>query len=485
MTDFAELGISSILIRSLTTMSIRRPTPVQAACIPPLLSGQDCIGNAKTGSGKTIAFALPMLQKLSLDPYGIFGLILTPTRELAFQISEQFAVLGSSLNVRTSVVVGGMDMMTQALELNNRPHVVVATPGRLVDHMNSGTGEWTLSRVKFLVLDEADRLLSSTFASDLRTIFTALPSERQTGLFTATLTPSIEALAAAPPRPGKQIPVIYRDLSTVETVDTLKQHYILVPSHVREVYLYHLLCYPPESILHLRRDPPVAGKPKSKRKAPNGAADEADGPPKQPPPTIIFVRHPRTAAYLTTLLQHLDIRATALHSHLSQPARLASLQLFRASVVPVLVCTDVASRGLDMEDVGMVINWDMPSGKIKKRGKDIETPSGAADANPEDEDVGGAEEYVHRVGRTARMGRGGVAVSFVTERAEDERMVQKIEQRIRTTLTELTLPEGKVLEQLNHVSTAKRTASMALQESDFGKRQELHRIKRGKHRVSP
>jgi ATP-dependent RNA helicase DDX49/DBP8 len=219
---------------------------------------------------------------------------------------------------------------------------------------------------------------------------------------------------------------------SVETVETLKQHYILVPSHVREVYLYHLLCYPPESILHLRRDPPVTGKPsKSKRKAPNGAADEADRPPKQPPPTIIFVRHPRTAAYLTTLLQHLDIRATALHSHLSQPARLASLQLFRASVVPVLVCTDVASRGLDMDDVGMVINWDMPSGKIKKRGKDIDTPSGAADANAEHEDVGGAEEYVHRVGRTARMGRGGVAVSFVTERAEDERMVQKIEQRIR------------------------------------------------------
>ena len=202
---------------------------------------------------------------------------------------------------------------------------------------------------------------------------------------------------------------------------------------MREVYLYYLLCSPPESILHLRRDPPVTGKSsKSKRKAAsNDSADGSDTPPKQPPPTIIFVRHPRTAAYLTMLLQHLDIRATALHSHLSQPARLASLQLFRASVVPVLVCTDVASRGLDMDDVGMVVNWDMPSGKIKKRSKGVKVSGDTVDASTEDEDVGGAEEYVHRVGRTARMGRGGVAISFITERREDEKMVQKIEQRIR------------------------------------------------------
>lgn len=229
----------------------------------------------------------------------------------------------------------------------------------------------------------------------------------------------------------------------METVDTLKQYYLLVPSHVREVYLYHLLCNPPESIIHLRREPPAPTKKRSrhgknsssKRQKPTEPdSDDPDAPPKQPPPTIIFVRHPRTAAYLTTLLQHLEIRATALHSYLSQPARLSSLQLFRASVVPVLVCTDVASRGLDMEGVGLVINWDMPTGK-RKASTTAESPVSVVDGDasvPAEDDVGGAEEYVHRVGRTARMGKGGVAISFITERQEDAEMVEKIEQRIST-----------------------------------------------------
>ena len=225
-------------------------------------------------------------------------------------------------------------------------------------------------------------------------------------------------------------------VASVETVETLKQYYFLVPSHVREAYIYYLLCNPPESILHLRREPPPTGEmakrlrnknsSSGRRKSAEVDSDDPDALPKQPPPTIIFVRHPKTAAYLTTLLQHLEIRATALHSYLSQPARLSSLQLFRASVVPVLVCTDVASRGLDMEGVGLVINWDMPTGKRKP------DPSGRdAGVGADTDDVGGEEEYVHRVGRTARMGKGGIAISFVTERREDAEMVDKIEARIR------------------------------------------------------
>jgi len=277
----------------------------------------------------------------------------------------------------------------------------------------------------------------------------------------------------------------------VETVESLRQYYFLVPSHVREAYLYYLLCNPPESIVHLRREPPPTGKAAKKlrnkdsgRRKLTEAGDDSDAPPTQPPPTVIFVRHPKTAAYLTTLLQHLEIRATALHSYLSQPARLSSLQLFRASVVPVLVCTDVASRGLDMEGVGLVINWDMPTGK---RGPGpsasnddalvgVSDPDAGVVAN--EDDVGGAEEYVHRVGRTARMGKGGVAISFITERREDAEMVKKIEARIRTQLIEYTMPEKDVLEKLNPVSTAKRTANMELKESDFGKRQQIHRLKK-------
>ncbi|KAI0663254.1 DEAD-domain-containing protein [Cubamyces menziesii] len=453
------MGISSVLISALTKMSIKAPTEIQAACIPPLLQGRDCIGNAKTGSGKTIAFALPILQKLSLDPYGIFALVLTPTRELAFQIAEQFAVLGAPLNLRTAVVVGGIDMMAQALELGNRPHVVVATPGRIVDLLKSTSGEWDLSRIKFLVLDEADRLLTPSFAPELSYLFNILPKERQTCLFTATLTDAVERVADAPPRPGKQKPFVHRMTAKIETVETLKQYYILVPSHVREAYLYYFLCNPPESTHHLRRAPPepvkgskkgAKAKSKSSKKSSKKASEEDDVV-QQPPPTIIFCTRPRTAAYLTHLLQTLHIRATALHSRLTQRERLSSLQLFRASVVPVLVSTDVGARGLDIEDVAIVVNWDIP---------------------------GEPEEYTHRVGRTARAGKGGLSLSFVTER--DEERVLKVEERIGTKLVELELPEEKVLEKLNAVATAKRLANMELHDSDFGKREEIHKIKRAK-----
>ncbi|KAF5321390.1 hypothetical protein D9619_000348 [Psilocybe cf. subviscida] len=452
--SFASLGISSQLQAALRSMSIKTPTKVQAACIPPLLAG-----NAKTGSGKTIAFAIPILQRLSVDPYGIFALVLTPTRELAFQIAEQFAVLGGSIGIRTTVIVGGMDMMAQALELGNRPHVVIATPGRMVDHLKSSTGEWDLSRVKFLVLDEADRLLTPTFSPELGHLFNVLPKDRQTCLFTATLTPSIENLAEAPPRPGKQKPFVHRMVETVETVSTLKQHYILVPSHVREAYLFYILCNPPESTLPLRKGPPEPVKhgkksDKSKPKTKKAKLDKKDDDePEQPPPTIIFCAKPKTAAYLTLLLKTLQIRSTALHSRLTQRERLSSLQLFRASVVPVLISTDVGARGLDIEDVAMVINWDLPQ-------------------EP--------EEYTHRVGRTARAGRGGIAISFVTER--DEERVLRIEDRIKTTLDEMDCPEEVVLAKLNAVSTAKRLANMELHDSNFGKREEIHQIKNAKRR---
>jgi ATP-dependent RNA helicase DDX49/DBP8 len=226
---------------------------------------------------------------------------------------------------------------------------------------------------------------------------------------------------------------------------------------VRESYLFYLLCNPPESILHLRRglvlQSQTGNKKRGSIKKTRGGSDAID----QPPPTIIFCAKARTAAYLTALLQTLTIRSTALHSRLTQRDRLTSLSLFRASVIPVLVSTDVGARGLDIEDVAMVINWDLPN-------------------EP--------EEYTHRVGRTARAGRGGIAVSFVSE--NDENRVLKIEERIgklskqlagrldptfipvATQLMEMELPEDKVLEKLNKVSTAKRQAYMVSEEPRDG-----------------
>ncbi|KAG8870757.1 putative RNA helicase [Tulasnella sp. 331] len=486
-------------------MSIRKPTSVQAACIPQLLKGQDCIGNAKTGSGKTVAFAVPILQQLSKDPYGIFALVLTPTRELAFQIAEQFTVIGAPLDVRTTVVVGGMDMMSQMIAMNERPHIVVATPGRLVDLIRESSGQWSIGKVKFLVLDEADRLLGSTFASDLAVIFSKVPQSRQTCLFTATLTPTIETLALSKPRSGKEKPYVFRDSdsSETETVDTLRQQYILCPSHVREVYLNHLLRNPPDSILHLRREPPVTDlrklksmKPRKPKRGEIGVVERIgkgkqamrnndDGPLIQPPPTIIFVTKSQTAEYLTILLKELGFRATALHSKLSQPKRLSSLGIFRAHVVPILICTDVGARGLDMDDVGMVINWDLPqspkrvikvsgeNGEVLKMPPEMAPPRAALETL---EGFQAAEDtYVHRVGRTARMGRGGIAVSFVTEKRWDADTVTRIEERIKTKLTELQMDEETVLERLNIVMGAKRVALMELEHSDFGKREDNHK----------
>lgn len=191
---FDSLGLDRWLQDALSGISIQKPTEIQEHCIPAILAGRDCIASAKTGSGKTAAFALPILHSLSKDPYGVFALVLTPTRELAFQIAEQFKILGQSIALKQSVVVGGLDMVKQTLELNQRPHVIVATPGRLRDHIQSNPDAIHLKRCRFLVLDEADRLLDDTFADDLDIILDLLPKKRQTLLFSATMTPEIQEL---------------------------------------------------------------------------------------------------------------------------------------------------------------------------------------------------------------------------------------------------------------------------------------------------
>ncbi|KAG0009911.1 hypothetical protein BGZ80_001941, partial [Entomortierella chlamydospora] len=345
-------------------MSITSPSEIQTKCIPEILKGRDVIGGAKTGSGKTAAFALPILQKLSEDPYGVFAVILTPTRELAFQIAEQFNVLGKSINLKDVVIVGGLDMMTQAIALSKRPHIIIATPGRLRDHINSSKDAMHLSKVKFLVLDEADRLLTETFAEDLGGILEVLPKKRQTLLFTATMTDAVLELAQPNPedattnRPSssssssssssaKPPPFVYQCKTSVSTVSTLTQSYIFIPSHLRETYLTYLL-----------RSDDFAKKS-----------------------TIIFCGRCRTAETLRE--------------------RLNSLAKFRGGITSVLIATDVGSRGLDIPSVLLVMNYDIPR-------------------DPTD--------YIHRVGRTARAGRGGQAISIVTER--DISLVQDIESRI-------------------------------------------------------
>ncbi|CAG8453813.1 12049_t:CDS:2 [Acaulospora morrowiae] len=412
--NFENLGLEAWLIQALNSMLIKRPTEIQVACIPKILSGRDCIGEAKTGSGKTAAFALPILQKLSEDPFGIFALVLTPTRELAFQIADQFRVLGKGINLKDCVVVGGLDMMEQALQLSRRPHVVIATPGRLVDHIHSSNVQANFNRVRFLVLDEADRLLSDTFAEDLGVILDHIPSKRQTLLFTATMTENILALKDSEDDPDKK-PFVHRVKSNTSTVSTLSQYYVLVPSHIREPYLIRLL-----------RSEEFADKS-----------------------VIIFCGRCKTAELLRVMLMELDIRCTGLHSTMSQKERLNSLGKFKAEVVKVLIATDVGSRGLDIPTVQLVINFDIPR-------------------DPTD--------YIHRVGRTARAGRGGVALSIITER--DIELVRNIEARINKKMEEWKVNENKILESLNEITTAKRVATMHLHDTNFGATKETRKKKR-------
>ncbi|KAF9562121.1 hypothetical protein EC968_005388 [Mortierella alpina] len=423
--SFGQLGLASWLVNALKAMSISKPSEIQTKCIPEILAGKDVIGGAKTGSGKTAAFALPILQKLSEDPYGVFAVILTPTRELAFQIAEQFNVLGKTINLKDVVVVGGLDMMTQAIALSKRPHIIIATPGRLRDHINSSGDSMNLSRVKFLVLDEADRLLTETFADDLGGILEALPKKRQTLLFTATMTDAVLELAgpspevangeSTPSSSAKPPPFVYECKTAVSTVSTLKQFYIFIPSHLRETYLTCLL-----------RSEELTKKS-----------------------TIIFTGRCRTAETLRVMLRELGIACTALHSEMSQQERLNSLAKFRGGITNVLIATDVGSRGLDIPSVLLVLNYDIPR-------------------DPTD--------YIHRVGRTARAGRGGQAVSMVTER--DVQLIQDIESRINKVMSEYPISENKALELLSEVTSAKRAANMALHDNQFGEKKRIREQKR-------
>ncbi|ANB12449.1 ATP-dependent RNA helicase DBP8 [Sugiyamaella lignohabitans] len=421
--SFESLGVSKWLVEALNVMAIHSPSAIQSACIPAILDGRDCIGGAKTGSGKTIAFAAPMLTKWSLDPFGICGLILTPTRELAIQIAEQFAALGANMNVRTAVIVGGVDMVNQTLELQRRPHFVIATPGRLADHIKSSGPEAMngLKRVQYLVLDEADRLLSSSFAEDLEECINILPppEKRQTLLFTATITDAVRSLQDAPVKPGKKRPFMHEVVTddAVAIPASLSQSFLLVPSYVKEAYLFSILTH-------------EDNKNKS---------------------AIVFVNRTKTAELLRRVLQSLEVRATSLHSQMPQSERINALGRFRAEAARVLVATDVAGRGLDIPVVEMVINFDIPAD---------------------------ADDYVHRVGRTARAGRAGESISLVTER--DVSRIENIEKRVGSKMDKYEkVTDTQVIEtSLKKISTAKREAGMDMDKENFGERKRIQKEKK-------
>ncbi|KAL1358655.1 hypothetical protein HN51_003911 [Arachis hypogaea] len=400
-STFAQLGLAEWAVKTCGELGMKRPRRVQSHCIPRVLEGRHVLGIDETGSGKTAAFALPILHRLSEHPFGVFALVVTPTRELAFQLAEQFRALGSCLHLRIAVVVGGMDMLRQTKELAARPHVVIATPGRIKALLENPDIPLVFARTKFLVLDEADRVLDVGFQEELKFIFKCLPENRQNLFFSATTTSNLQKLSE---RYQDRL-YVYEAYEGLKTVQTLKQQAMFIPKKVKEVYLMH--------ILSKMEDMDIRS-------------------------AIVFISTCRDCHRLSLMLEVLDLEAAALYSFKSQAQRLEALQRFKSGKVSILLATDVASRGLDIPTVDLVINYDVPR-------------------FPRD--------YVHRVGRTARAGRGGLALSLVTQ--NDVELVCEIEALIERQLEMIEYKENEVLSIMKKVFSAKNVAEMKMMDDGF------------------
>lgn len=376
-SSFSNLQLAESLARAVADMGYESMTPIQAQAIPVVLTGKDVMGAAQTGTGKTAAFSLPLLQRLmrhenaSASParHPVRALVLLPTRELADQVAQQIAQYAKYTKLRSTVVFGGMDMKPQTLELKKGVEVLVATPGRLLDHIEAKNV--VLNQVEYVVLDEADRMLDIGFLPDLQRILSHLPKTRTTLLFSATFSPEIKRLAGS----YLQDPVTIEVARPNETASTVEQRFYSVSDDDKRYALRSLL------------------KQREIRQA------------------FVFSNSKLGCARLTRALERDGLRATALHGDKSQDERLKALEAFKRGEVDLLVCTDVAARGLDIKDVPAVFNYDVPFN---------------------------AEDYVHRIGRTGRAGASGIAVTLVT--SHDARLVGEIEKLIKKKINVETCP---------------------------------------------
>lgn len=355
-TSFDTLGVSPALLRNLTKAGFAEPTAIQAQAIPHALAGRDVLGCAQTGTGKTAAFVIPMLERLSGAPKGQpRALILAPTRELAIQIQATIDTLGRDLQLFATTVVGGADMQAQVRGLRQRPDIIVATPGRLLDHMWNGT--ISLLAMTILVLDEADRMLDMGFSQQINQILDAMPEERQTLLFSATMPTDLARLAQA----SVKDPVNVMVAKSATTADGVSQAVHHTTHDHKNALLMSLLQSESDTVL-------------------------------------VFARTKHRADRLGSMLGTAGHRVAVLHGGRTLPQRRAALEGFRRGTFRVLVATDIAARGIDVANIAHVINYDVPN-------------------CPED--------YVHRIGRTARMRATGRATTFVT--AEDQDQLRAIE----------------------------------------------------------
>jgi len=382
-TTFSSLGLAEPLLRALEAENYTHPTPIQTQAIPGLLKGGDLLGLAQTGTGKTAAFTLPLLQRLTGDrkqagARATRALILAPTRELAVQIGESIRVYSRFVSVRHTVITGGVNQNRQVKAMARGVDILVATPGRLLDLVEQG--HVALHSARTLVLDEGDRMFDMGFIRDIRKIVALMPKDRQTMLFSATMPAEIEKLAREVLRDPAKVEVTPK----VVTVDRVEQQVFHVPAKAKRALLETLM-----------DDPEMAR-------------------------VIVFTRTKHGANRLAGQLVRSGFPADAIHGNKSQSARQRALEDFRDGTARVLVATDIAARGIDVDGITHVVNFDLPME---------------------------AESYVHRIGRTARAGASGIALSFCDP--AERKYLRDIERLIRRTLDAARTPDGLVAHSAN------------------------------------
>ena len=376
--DFYGLGIAPGLLKRIKALGFVHPTPIQFKAIPIATSGEDVVGIAQTGSGKTLAFAIPMLQQISKT--NKMGLVLLPTRELAVQVEETFRKVAGPTGLRTAIIIGGTNPKPQIRQLKAKPHVIVATPGRLIDHVENR--RISLNNVSMLVLDEADRMLDMGFAPQLDRILKNMPDDRQTMLFSATMPDEIAKIA----RKYMQKPLRIEVAKSGTTVDTIDQEVYVVPRSEKMDLL--------EKLLHQYKGS-----------------------------VLIFSRTKHGAAKIARKIRKQGHSADEIHSNRSQNQRQKALKRFASGRYRILVATDIAARGIDVDDIELVLNFDLP------------------------EQI---DDYVHRIGRTGRAGRSGKAISFAAPEQKSD--VAQIQRLINITLP-IKSPAGESLKSISKTET--------------------------------
>ena len=365
--SFDNLGIAPKLLAILASKKFTTPTPIQHQCIPSAIAGKDVVGIAQTGTGKTLAFGVPLLQRLAIEKGQ--ALILIPTRELALQVDETLKKIGASLGLKTAVIIGGASAHNQIKDLKRNPHVIIATPGRLMDHLEQKV--MSLDRVSIVVLDEADRMFDIGFFPVIKRILAKCPQQRQTLMFSATMPPAIAQLAAQ----FMHMPLRIEVAPSGTTVSGVEQEVFVLDKQAKLPLLEKILSENTGTVL-------------------------------------VFTRTKYGAKKITRVVAAMGHTVVEIHSNRSLAQRKDAMAGFKSGKYRVLIATDIAARGIDVTGISLVVNFDLPQN---------------------------AEDYVHRIGRTARAGATGKAISFATPDQRGD--IKQIERLIKKTIPILSLPE--------------------------------------------